>query len=130
MKKQAFMVKLDAETATWVERQAAVFGSRSLVIRVALRVLIALISLGTLKWELPELQALLLGNHRNRRNQVPAGRSGQSPLLTDSRLPQGISTTHLRRSDAVLGREETATWRTSFLGIHTYPQVLIRSVRS
>lgn len=114
--KQAFMVKLDAETATWVERQAAVFGSRSLVIRVALRVLIALISFGTLKWELPELQALLLGNPRNRGNQVPAGRSGQSPLHADSRLPRGSSVTH-RRLDAA-ATEGMVPRHTFFLG-HT-----------
>ena len=63
--KDAFMVKLDPRSAQWVRKQAVVFGSCSAVIRTAVRVVLGLIASGSLVWNFPNLQRILLGNPCN-----------------------------------------------------------------
>jgi hypothetical protein len=130
--KEAFMVKLDGADAEWVERQAVVFGSRSLVLRVLVRVMRSLIASGTLRWELAELQSLLLRNRSDRGNRVPLptpcgdGEPGRFDESADLRPLRGVSTT--RRQD-VAAREEMEAWNTAFLGTHIFPRFATESLR-
>jgi hypothetical protein len=76
--KEAFLVKLGPEDATWVEQQALVFGSRSAVLRLVVRITRILISCGKIQWTFEWLQERLRGEEGNQRNPAAqvAGETG------------------------------------------------------
>ncbi len=51
--------KLDPTDIAWIDTQVPVFGTRSAVLRLVVKVIRGLIAAGILNWDLPSLQALL-----------------------------------------------------------------------
>lgn len=100
--KDAFMCKLDGEDSAWIEQQALVFGSRSAVLRLVVRLTRILISLGIIVWSFDWLRAKLQiklqdeeGNQRNPAAQV-AGKAGALGDGSPARAPRHISATSHR----------------------------------
>jgi hypothetical protein len=82
--KEAFMTRMGSEDAKWIAEQAEVFGSRSLVLRLCVRVVRQLIARGILRWDLLSLQSLLRSNRGNRG-------SGNEPLAFELLLAAAAS---------------------------------------
>jgi hypothetical protein len=66
--KECVMTRLDAEDYAWIEEQAVVFGTRSAVLNRVVKVIRALISTGSLRWDLGTLQELLRKSPEKQRN--------------------------------------------------------------
>lgn len=72
--KEAFTTKLEKREAAWVEEQAAIFQSKSLVVSLCVRLVVCLISRGIIRWELVAIKELLQENSGNAGRQVPPRR--------------------------------------------------------
>jgi hypothetical protein len=111
--KEKFLVALDKPESDFIKKQAPIFGSHSRVIRIALRVVMELISQNKIAWSAEELHALLSGNKRNpmSADSGSPGRRDGSAADTSPRYETYFLTTP-RRAGANLVR----AWDSPFCG--------------
>jgi hypothetical protein len=113
--KETYMTKLSEKDARWIDEQAEIFGTRSFVLSLCVRIVRACIAVGILDWRPEVLQRLLQsnsgnqGNQRNPAAQAVGERDGLRDTYGDARGPvrelRFTSLRQVRAAEAVVARE-------------------------